>query len=205
MPVEPSPSSLPPEHQAGGMVVTPLLRGRRIAMLIDSKEFRRALGRFATGVTVVTAATEKGPHGMTANAFLSVSLVPPLVLVSVDNRAKMKQILDQVRRYGVSVLSEEDRHLSDHFAGRTVSPQPTIGFVEVNGVPLIEGALAHLTADIVDAHPAGDHTLFIGQVDYMAYREGRPLVFYAGRYHRLEGEPAEVLHGLFFDFFSSGL
>ena len=101
--------------------------------MIDPTEFRRTLGRFATGVTVVSAYDEGGnPRGLTANAFMSVSLDPPLVLVSLDNRSRTKPVLERAGRYGVSVLAEEQRALSDHFAGR---PQEglEIAFEQVDG------------------------------------------------------------------------
>jgi flavin reductase (DIM6/NTAB) family NADH-FMN oxidoreductase RutF len=153
--------------------------------MVDPMEFRRTLGRFVTGVTVVAAYDEGGnPRGLTANAFMSVSLDPPLVLVSLDNRSRTKPVLERAGRYGVSVLAEEQKTLSDHFAGR---PQEglAIVFVERAGAPVLEGALAQVVARVVEAHPAGDHTLFLGEVEYLAYREGRPLLYYAGRYARL--------------------
>lgn len=84
---------------------------------IDPRHFRRTLGRFATGVTVVTVARPEGPHGMTANAFLSVSLDPPLVLVSVDRRARMHAYLAEATRYGVSILARDQEIAARHFAG----------------------------------------------------------------------------------------
>jgi len=152
---------------------------------IDPREFRRALGRFASGVTVITTEHEGQAHGMTANAFVSVSLDPPLVLVSVDNRARLHGILPRSGRYGVSVLSAGQEDLSRHFAGR---PQPglEVPFVWRGGIPLLEGALAHLVCRVVDEHPTGDHTLYIGLVECLAQREGAPLLFYTGEYRCLE-------------------
>ncbi|WP_243095095.1 flavin reductase family protein [Thermus thalpophilus] len=151
---------------------------------LDPRLFRQTLGRFATGVTVVSVRTGEGVHGMTANAFLSVSLDPPLVLVSVDRRARTHGLLLEAGRYGVSVLAEGQRDLSDHFAGRGVGEAQPV-WREVLGVPLLEGALAHVVARVVEAHPAGDHTLFIGEVEHLGYGEGRPLLFFGGRYHGL--------------------
>ena len=123
-------------------------------------------------------------HGMTANAFVSVSLEPPLVLVSLDNRSNMHRILPQVRRYGVSVLAEDQEALSNHFAGKR-DPALTAGFTLRDGIPLLDGAIAHLTVDVTEVHPAGDHTLYIGRVEHLEWREGQPLLFYAGRYQRM--------------------
>jgi len=151
---------------------------------IDSRLFRTTMGHFATGVTVVTTAWEGQVHGMTANAFLSVSLEPPLVLVSIDRNARMHQLLAVGRTYGVSKLAEEQEHYSRHFSGRPIAGlQPT--FIWHGETPLLADALAYVVARVIDAHPAGDHTLFIGQVEHLHYRDGRPLLFYRGQYGRL--------------------
>ena len=151
---------------------------------IDPRTFRATMGRFATGVTVVTTGTEGSVHGMTANAFLSVSLTPPLVLVSVDNRAKIAQHLVAGTRYGVNILSEKQEDLSRHFGGR---PQEGIHipFVWHDGTPMLDGCVAHIVARVVDIHVAGDHTLYIGHVEYLKWWEKRPLLFYAGQYDQL--------------------
>jgi flavin reductase (DIM6/NTAB) family NADH-FMN oxidoreductase RutF len=156
----------------------------------DSRQFRNALGRFASGVTVVTTQYEDRPHGMTANAFVSVSLNPPLVLVSVDNRATMHRLLPMTGRYGISVLAEGQENLSNHFAGRSVEGLH-IRFTERLGVPLLEGAVAYFVVRVVDAHTAGDHTLFIGEVEHFEARDDRPLLFYSGKYQQLRTEKAK--------------
>jgi flavin reductase (DIM6/NTAB) family NADH-FMN oxidoreductase RutF len=150
----------------------------------NQHELRSAFGRFASGVTVVTTQHEEHAHGMTANAFISVSLEPPLVLVSVANRANLHRILPSVGRYGVSVLAEDQEALSNHFAGRTVEGLH-IPFIMRKGVPLLDGAVAHFIVQVVDAHPAGDHTLYIGQVEHFEWRDDKPLLFFAGKYRRL--------------------
>jgi flavin reductase (DIM6/NTAB) family NADH-FMN oxidoreductase RutF len=121
---------------------------------------------------------------MTANAFVSVSLDPPLVLVSLDNRAFMHQILPVTGRYGVSVLAEDQEPLSNHFAGRTLEGLH-IRFTQRCGVPLLEGAVAYFVARVIDIHPAGDHTLYVGRVEHFESREDKPLLFYAGQYQQL--------------------
>ena len=151
---------------------------------IDPRQFRNALGRFASGVTVVTTEHENHVHGMTANAFVSVSVDPPLVLVSLDNRSYMHRILPSVGRYGVSVLAEDQERLSNHFAGRTVEGLH-IRFTARNSIPLLEGAVAYFVAGVIDAHPAGDHTLYIGRVEHFESRDDKPLLFYAGTYQQL--------------------
>ena len=157
------------------------------AAVIDPREFRNCLGRFATGVTVITTEVDGQAHGMTANGFMSVSLEPPLVMVSVGNKARLNSLLPQSGRYGVSILGENDEHFSRHFAGRPVEGL-AIPFVRKENMPVLEGAVACLVARVIDIHPAGDHTFYIGQVEYLEARESRPLLFYAGKYRTLDPE-----------------
>jgi flavin reductase (DIM6/NTAB) family NADH-FMN oxidoreductase RutF len=151
--------------------------------------FRRTLGMFATGVTVLTTRVAEQVHGMTANAFMSVSLRPPLVLISIDRRARMGALLHEGTRFGVSVLEARQTGLSDRFAGRVVDDLPEATFEVVHETPLVEGALAHLVARVVRSYWGGDHSLFLGQVEFARYGEGRPLLFHGGRYERLIEDP----------------
>lgn len=151
--------------------------------------FRRTLGMFATGVTVITTQSGGEAHGMTANAFMSVSLRPPLVLISVDRRAKMNQLLREGVRYGISVLADDQTDLSNQFAGRAGEDVPPPPFEIVRDTPLVEGALAHLVARVVRSYWGGDHSLFLGHVEYVRYGEGEPLLFHGGRYERLIRDP----------------
>src|SRR5829696_4822785 len=146
---------------------------------------RRTLGMFATGVTVITTRERDQVHGMTANAFMSVSLEPPLVLIAVDRRTRMCALLHEGRTYGVSVLCDSQSGLSDRFAGRAVENAPQPRFEVVHDTPLVEGALAHFVATITRSYWGGDHSLFLGRVEYARYREGTPLLFHGGRYERL--------------------
>ena len=150
--------------------------------------FRRTLGMFATGVTVLTTRAGDQVHGMTANAFTSVSLHPPLVLVSIDRRARMCNLLHEGTRFGVSVLEAGQAALSDQFAGRP-SDGEDARFELMHETPLVEGALAHLVARVVRSYWGGDHSLFLGQVEYARYGEGEPLLFHGGRYERLVRDP----------------
>jgi flavin reductase len=151
--------------------------------------FRRTLGMFATGVTVLTTRAGEHVHGMTANAFMSVSLKPPLVLVSIDRRARMGALLHEGTRFGVSVLEAHQTGLSDRFAGQVDDDLPEATFEIVHETPLVEGALAHLVARVVRSYWGGDHSLFVGQVEFARYGEGRPLLFHGGRYERLVEDP----------------
>ena len=159
---------------------------------IDTRQFRNALGRFASGVTVLTAEYGGQTHGMTANAFISVSLDPPLILVSLDNRSNMHRILPEVRRFGISVLAEDQDAISNHFAGRPDAGL-NIRYVQRNGLPLVGGAVAYFVVDVFDIHPAGDHTLYIARVEHFEANEGRPLLFFGGRYHRMREEKGKPI------------
>ncbi|MFH5821165.1 flavin reductase family protein [Georgenia sp. AZ-5] len=151
---------------------------------VEPRGFRTALSRFASGVIVMTATSPQGDvHGMTASSFLSVSLDPPLVLVSVDRRTRMHDFLGPVDHYGVSVLAHDQQDVAGHFAGRPCGLVPR--FVWRDGVPLLDGALAHLTCRMYDRHTAGDHTLFIGEVRTLNYDDGAPLIFFSGAFDRL--------------------
>jgi len=146
---------------------------------------RRTLGMFATGVTVVTTLKGEQVHGMTANAFMSVSLEPPLVLISVDRRTKMCRILHEGMHYGVSVLCATQSALSERFAGRTGENLPEPRFSVVHETPLVDGALAHFVARVEKSYWGGDHSLFLGRVEYARQNPGTPLLFHGGRYEQL--------------------
>lgn len=157
----------------------------RIPSPDSSRDYRNALGRFATGITIVTTKLGDLTHGMTCNAFMSISLDPPLVAISVTEKAKMHGYLQASGAFGVSILSAEQESLSNHFAGR---PQDApVPFIDINGMPLIDGANVNLVTDIVQTHVIGDHTLFVGQV--RAYRYGEDasaLLYHAGKYASLD-------------------
>jgi flavin reductase (DIM6/NTAB) family NADH-FMN oxidoreductase RutF len=154
------------------------------APVFDERSFRHALGRFATGVVVISSGCGESLHAMTANAFMSGSLNPPLIVVSVGARARMHERLMDDTHFGVSVLSNDQEPHSRHFAGE---PQTWLVpcFAAVDGLPgvmLLESAVARFAARIVDRHPCGDHTLFIGEVLVFSLDEQAPLVFFGGRY-----------------------
>ncbi|MCC3332216.1 flavin reductase family protein [Nocardia abscessus] len=149
----------------------------------DSRAYRNALGRFATGVTVVTTDTDAGVHAMTANGFMSVSLDPALVLVSLGH-CTMAEHLTTGERYGITLLSEDQETLSRHFGGRT-QPGLSIDFTRRGEYAFIPGGLAEIGCRIVDRHRAGDHVLFIGEVEHLDHHDGAPLLFYTGSYRAL--------------------
>lgn len=149
--------------------------------MVDPREFRRTLGRFATGITVVTMRSGERTYGITVNAFMSVSLKPPLIAVCIDKRAQAHTTLTESERFGVSILRAEQEPLSDHFAGR---PVKGIGdpFEAFQGFPVVAGALGHLVCRAYDVADAGDHSIFLGEVEALAVSEGQPLLYFAGSY-----------------------
>ena len=144
---------------------------------------RQTLGMFATGVTVITTRVGDQVHGMTANAFMSVSLQPPLVLISVDRRTKMCNLLHEGQRFGVSVLAAGQRELSDRFAGRAGEGTPEPAFEVVHETPLVDGSAAQFVSKVEKSYWGGDHSLFLGRVEYACYDESaQPLLFHGGEY-----------------------
>lgn len=158
-------------------------------MAVNSEDFRRALGHFATGVTVVTVLRPNGGvHGMTANAFSSVSLDPPLVLVCIGYAARTFEYIPQQRRFGVNILRDHQEAAARYFAAATDQKPEEVQRLGLRyraterGTPLIEPCLAQLECALAASHEAGDHTLFIGRVEQAVVHEGRPLLFYRGNF-----------------------
>lgn len=153
---------------------------------IDSNHFRASLGRFPSGVTVITCKQEGQVHGMTASAFVSVSMDPPLVLVSVAKKARMHEKLLNAEVFGISILAQDQAHWSNHFAGKLHTQEPE--FTEHEGVPVLEGALVNLVLNTHQRVEAGDHTLFIGEITYTRYTEQDALLYFRGKYGQFQPE-----------------
>ncbi|MDM5196755.1 flavin reductase family protein [Fictibacillus enclensis] len=151
---------------------------------MDDRMFRNAMGKFATGVTVLTTEVDGKVHGMTANAFMSVSLNPKLVLISIGENAKMHDKVRQSKKYAVSFLNGNQEEVSRQFAGQ-LQEEREANFESFNGMPVIRDSLGVLTCNVVAEHQAGDHTLFIGEVSDINLKEDEPLVFYQGKYREL--------------------
>jgi len=156
---------------------------------MDAREFRNAMGQFATGVVVISTEIDGQPHAMTANAFMSGSLEPPLILVSVAHTARMHSRIEASERFAVSVLGENQQDISNHFAGRPSADHPP-DFEMLEAVPVVEGAVMQLAATLCHSYPCGDHTLFVGQVRalHLPQPAAAPLLYHGGRYHRLAQE-----------------
>jgi flavin reductase (DIM6/NTAB) family NADH-FMN oxidoreductase RutF len=164
-------------------------------MGVGQDDFRAALGRFSSGVTILTArdpddrpGTGGGrDHGMTVSAFCSTSLTPPLVLACIDHSADMHGVLARVSHFGISILTEDQEALSRRFAELPAGRFDGIGYARgESGVVLIDDALAHLECRIADRHEAGDHTIYVGEVERATLFQGRPLIYYRGGYTQLE-------------------
>ncbi|KAA9161391.1 flavin reductase [Amycolatopsis acidicola] len=159
---------------------------------VDPGTFRRTVGRFASGVTVITTADGERVHGMTANGFLSVSLDPPLVLVSLGKTSRTAKLLRRTRRYGVSVLADDQQLQSQHFAGRP-APGLVPEFDHVGGIAYLRGSISQIGCEVTKIHRAGDHLLFVGRVTHLACADREPLVFFTGSYRALYAETAGQL------------
>ena len=162
---------------------------------LPALEFRRALGHFATGVTVISVEREAGHvHGMTANSFASVSLEPPLISVCVDHRARLLPLLKEKQRFGVNVLKQDQRAISEYFAGLEQDPEAQVRLGisfhwTKEKIPLLENALCQLSCKLSGLHVAGDHTIVIAEVESAKLSEGEPLLFFRGHYHYISKKP----------------
>jgi flavin reductase (DIM6/NTAB) family NADH-FMN oxidoreductase RutF len=157
-------------------------------MTLDPDTFRSVLGRFASGITIVTARdADLVDHGMTVSAFCSASLQPPLVLACIDRDASMLPVIEAVPHFGVSILSAGQEQISRRFAGTDLDRFDGIGYARgQHGVALLDDALAHLECRIVDRHWAGDHLVILGEVEAAVTFAERPLLYYRGGYAHLE-------------------
>jgi flavin reductase (DIM6/NTAB) family NADH-FMN oxidoreductase RutF len=159
-------------------------------MSLSPKEFRMAMGSFATGVTVVTVDVDGEVHGMTANAVASVSLNPLLVLVCVDHKNHTHTHLHTKKRFGINVLSESQQAVSQYYArpDRTYEKAEEAGarFERTqHGTPMLQDALTYLECRLHSVQEAGDHTIFIAEIEDVVLRSGDPLVFFRGKYRKI--------------------
>lgn len=147
---------------------------------IDPLELRRCLGRFATGVTIVTCDGDHGPHGVTVNSFTSVSLDPPLVLVSLARTSRSCRLLHEAP-FAVNILHASQEPLARHFAGRP-DAGARVEWEAGDLVPLLGDALASIECSPWRVYDGGDHVLFLGRVERFVVRDGDPLLFCGGRF-----------------------
>jgi flavin reductase (DIM6/NTAB) family NADH-FMN oxidoreductase RutF len=156
-------------------------------MVIGPDEFRHVVGHFASGVTVITTWDAEGrPTGLTANAFTSVSLDPPLVLVCVDHKAQSYPAIQASGRFAVNILATGQEALSKRFALSGGDKFDGIDWSKgPGGLPLLTGSLAFMECHTVHAYPGGDHTIFVGRVEAVQAQAAEPLLYYRGKYSRL--------------------
>lgn len=164
----------------------------RTTEAIDSAAFRRVMGEFATGVTVITVQRGELMHGMTANTFTSLSLDPPLVLFCVGKTARMAGLLDGADGFAINILAADQESISRHFAGKDKDQTNQIELLRRGPVaPLVPGSLGALSCTIEDMHEGGDHWIVIGRVVALHEEEGaserQPLIFFRSRYAELRG------------------
>lgn len=165
---------------------------------VDTKLFRRVMGRFTTGVTVITAEAEGAVRGMTANAFMSGSLAPPLCIISIAKKARMHVVLENARHFGVSMLAQDQESVSQHFAGQGAA-DPEILFEHMSGVPVLANVSAAIAATVEAQHDCGDHSIFIGRIVGLRDDGRPPLVYHSGQYATLHHKaPAPSDPGLDF-------
>jgi 4-hydroxyphenylacetate 3-hydroxylase, reductase component len=155
---------------------------------VDKSEFTRACGRFATGVTIASVCDASGtPHGLTVNSFTSVSLVPPLILICLGQEASVIKYFRTTSHFGISILGEDQRTLSDHFARKGHDRFDGVAWhAGQTGVPLVDDVVATVECSLHQRFTAGDHDIFVGEVLHTRVRDdARPLVYYASRYRSL--------------------
>lgn len=163
---------------------------------VDPKEYRRVIGQFPTGVSIVAVEVEGAIHGMTVNALTSVSLTPVLLLVCIDKRAKMARFLEKATGFSVNILREDQQALSTYFAGGWKEEKPPpFRFVAWDSAPRLEGCAAAIACRPFNRIDGGDHWIVLGEVValHLGIEPRHPLVFHGGKYRRLdrrEMEPA---------------
>lgn len=163
--------------------------------MLSDQDFRAAMGRFATGVTVVTTLDGQAPLGLTVNAFASLSLDPPLALIAIDRRSRLHIALPQAGFFAASILSAEQAELSRRFAGQTADRADRFHGVSwrraVTGAPVLDGALAWVDCRVEAVYPGGDHSIIVGRVLALESYAGEPLLYFRGAYGQIDA-PADV-------------
>lgn len=156
-------------------------------MAIDARELRNVMGNFATGVTIITTKNAAGkPFGLTANAFSSLSLDPPLLLICVDKKVDCYACFDESKVFGVNFLSEGQDQLSNRFATKGIEKFEGVSYkLGELGVALLDDALAHIECKVANAYEGGDHTIYVGEIQSATVLSDRPLLFFRGKYYKL--------------------
>ncbi|SRR5690625_654859 len=153
--------------------------------MVDDQIFRQAMSKFATGVTVVTTKDGEDVVGMTVNAFMSISLQPKLIAISIDESASMYHTLQEVKQFGVSILKDDQADLSMIFANQK-DEEGEITYKDMNGIPVLDDTLATIACRVFDMVKAGDHMIFIGEVLDIHVDEGNPLLYFNSNYEKID-------------------
>jgi flavin reductase (DIM6/NTAB) family NADH-FMN oxidoreductase RutF len=156
-------------------------------MPVNNDEFRGALGRFGSSVSVVTSKCKDGElRGITVSAFSSLSLNPPLILICIDNRSSLVEHLAEGCAFAVNILGEDQEIHSRRFASKEPNRFEGVGFKEgVLGSPLLDNALATLECKVVSNYAGGDHTIVVGEVEATSFTDDKPLLYFRGGYAKL--------------------
>jgi flavin reductase (DIM6/NTAB) family NADH-FMN oxidoreductase RutF len=154
---------------------------------VSSSQFRQVLSRFATGVTIVTVKNQQGVHGLTVNAFTSVSLEPPLILICIQKTGVSHDALSESKHFVVNILSSQQKNLADRFANANLSSserfQNLSYQLNAQGIPILSGTLGHLECRVVNELDGGDHSIFLSEVEQAEVSEVKePLIFYNSQY-----------------------
>jgi flavin reductase len=172
----------------------------KVSVSIDSTLFRKVMRRFPTGVTVLTVRDGEQIHGMTANSFTSVSLNPTLVLVSINQHNATHALVKRAGYFVLNILSVHQEYLAKRFAKQVTQPADPFSDVQhhpaISGAPIFDESIAHLDCRVVATHDAGDHTIFIGEVQDAGFGAGRyadPLLWLDGNYRQLDETPTQAL------------
>jgi flavin reductase len=159
-------------------------------LILDPEQLRQSMRAWVSGVTIVTASHAGEQHGMTVSSFTSVALEPPLIIISLQTASRTHQLVSQANAFAVTILAEDQRELSDRFAGRLDDSEDRLAGLEtetlVTGASFLKGGLAYLDCRVVQSIPLGTNTLFLAEV--VAARgngTGQPLVYHDRQYHKL--------------------
>jgi flavin reductase (DIM6/NTAB) family NADH-FMN oxidoreductase RutF/DNA-binding MarR family transcriptional regulator len=158
--------------------------------MTDARSFRRCLGQYATGVTIITTKVGSDLAGVTANSFASVSLDPPLVLWSISRTSRSFGLFDNCENFAINILAKDQASVSQHFSSAETDKFSGVAWSEgIGGVPVVSGAIAVLECSVEAKYPGGDHVILLGRVKNFARYEGEPLLFSQGRYGIAEEHP----------------
>ncbi|MFC4557254.1 flavin reductase family protein [Virgibacillus kekensis] len=152
---------------------------------MDTRFFRNAIGKFATGISVVSTEYNGEVMGMTVNAFMSVSLNPRLIAISIDEKARMYDKLKETGKFGISILKDSQKDLSMIFA-KQMDKDREVQFVELDGNPVLEDSIVTLSCYVKETAKAGDHMIFIAEVTDIEMKDGEPVLYYGGQYRNLQ-------------------